>query len=164
MLRVSNKRRSTAGLALNGGFTCESVNGTITSPCASAGSTHSKLAVAPRAAAARPVFIMSRRVMLSISILRRLARFQLLDIPRHAINGVAVRLDSGDLVTNRARLINVKRGRRIVHVEHFCGLLARVARDGHRKLPLGDIPIEPRGIVIKADEDELYTFLALILL
>jgi hypothetical protein len=101
---------------------------------------------------------------LSISVLWKLARFQLLDIPRYAVHGVAMRLDAGDLVTNRSRPVDVKRRRRVVHVEHLCGLLARIARDGHRKLPLGHIAIEPGGIVIKADEDELYTFLALILL
>src|SRR6185436_5882646 len=159
MLRVSNIRRSGAGFGLNGGFRCESVNGTITSPCASAGRIQSKSAAAPITAAARPVLIASRRFMV-ISVPLRL---ESLYVPSHSVNGVAVRLDARHLVLNRPRTIDVKRRRRIVNVEHLCRLLSVIAQHRHRKLPLGHVLIEPRGIVIKADENELYTFLALIL-
>src|SRR6185436_778246 len=99
MLRVSNMRRSGAGFGLNGGFRCESVKGTITSPCAIAGRIQSKSTAAPSAAAERPVLIASRRVIF-IVILRVLSLalgalrvFQSLYVPDHSVNRVAVRLD-----------------------------------------------------------------------
>src|SRR5689334_17092450 len=140
MLRVSNIRRSGAGFALNGGFTCESVNGTITSPCAIAGRIQSKSVAAARAAAERPVLIASRRFMvMSIPL-----GLKSLYVPSHSVNGVAMRLDAGYLITNGSRRIDIKRRRRVVDVERLRGLFARIARDRHRELPLGDVAIEPR--------------------
>src|SRR5689334_11227188 len=107
MLRVSNMRRSGAGFALNGGLMCESVNGTITSPCASAGRIHSKFETAPRVAAAKLVLMTSRRFML-ISVLLGL---QCLDVPLHSINRIAVGLDPSHLELNGARPVDIKRRR-----------------------------------------------------
>ena len=75
-----------------------------------------------------------------------------------------MRLDAGYLIPNGSRRIDIKGRRRVVHVERFGGLLARVTRDGHRELSLGHVAIEPRRIVVKADQEEPDLRIVLILL
>src|SRR5262245_42757437 len=85
-------------------------------------------------------------------------------VPAHAVNGIAMRLDASDLILNCPRLVDIKRRRRVVNVEHPGRLLAAVAKDGHRKLSLGDVFVQPRRVVVQADQDELHSRHALVLL